>query len=68
MTGEIVPESWPAFAPELPSGVIYNIRYGKNHVGGSQKLFLLRGISNGMEMQLTFRNVDGKWLLTRLVE
>lgn len=68
MTGEIVPETWPAFAPELPSGLIYNIRYGKNSGGGGQKLFLLRGISNGMEMQLTFRHQDGRWLLTRLVE
>ena len=57
-------------------GKFCNIRliFGRNTdlfdacILGSQKLFLLRGISNGMEMQLTFRNVDGKWLLTRLVE
>ncbi|MGN1262690.1 MAG: DUF4348 domain-containing protein, partial [Prevotella sp.] len=68
MTGDIAPETWPAFAPELPSGLIYNIRYGNNRVGGSQKLFLMRGISNGMEMQMTFRQQDGKWMLTRLEE
>ena len=25
MTGDIEPETWPAFAPQLPHGMIYNI-------------------------------------------
>lgn len=68
MTGEIAPETWPAFAPELPSGNIYNIIYGRTAFSGSQKIFLMRGISNGMEMQLTFKCTGGDWKLVKLSE
>ncbi|MBO5061097.1 MAG: DUF4348 domain-containing protein [Prevotella sp.] len=68
MTGEIAPETWPAFAPELPSGSIYNIIYGHGRASGNQKIFLMRGISNGMEMQLTFKRVGGDWKLMQLSE
>lgn len=68
MTGEIAPETWPAFAPELPSGFIYNIMYGQKYVEGDQKIFVMRGIANGMEMELTFRRIDGEWKLTSLSE
>lgn len=68
MTGEIAPETWPAFSPELPSGLIYNIIYGHKNVKGNKKIFLLRGISNGQEMQLTFNRIGGKWKLTELSE
>ena len=68
MTGEIAPETWPAFAPELPSDFIYNIMYGQKYTEGNQKIFVMRGIANGMEMQLTFKRMDGKWKLTSLSE
>lgn len=68
MTGEIAPETWPAFAPELPSGKIYNIIYGHGKTSGNQKIFLMRGISNGMEMQLTFKCVGRDWKLVKLSE
>lgn len=68
MTGEIAPETWPAFAPELPSGFIYNIMYGQKYREGNQKIFVMRGIANGMEMQLTFKRIDGEWKLTSLSE
>lgn len=68
MTGEIAPETWPAFAPELPSGAIYNIMYGQKYAEGNQKIFVMRGIANGMEMQLTFKRIDGEWKLTSLSE
>lgn len=68
MSGEIDPETWPAFAPELPSGLIYNINYGQKSGNGNQKIFVMRGIANGMEMQLTFSNVGGKWKLTKFSE
>ncbi len=29
MTGDIEPETWPAFAPQLPHGMIYNVIYGQ---------------------------------------
>lgn len=68
MSGEIAPETWPAFSPELPSGLIYNIIYGHKKVKGNKKIFMLRGISNGQEMQLTFNCIGGKWKLTELSE
>ena len=68
MTGEIAPETWPAFAPELPSDFIYNIMYGQKYTEGNQKIFVMRGIANGMEIQLTFKRMDGKWKLTSLSE
>jgi len=68
MTGEIAPETWPAFAPKLPAECIYNIMYGQKYSEGNQKIFVLRGISNGMEMELTFKRIDGEWKLMKLAE
>lgn len=68
MTGEIDPGTWPAFAPELPANFIYNIMYGQKYTEGKQKIFVMRGIANGMEMQLTFRRIGGGWNLTKLSE
>lgn len=68
MTGDIAPETWPAFAPELPSGFIYNIMYGQKYTQSNQKIFVMRGIANGMEMELTFRCHGKDWKLTKLSE
>lgn len=66
MTGDIEPETWPAFAPELPHGMIYNILYGQRYTESNQKIFVIRGIANGLETELTFRRIRGKWMLTKL--
>lgn len=66
MTGLLTPDTWPAFAPELPCCMIYNISYGESYSESNRKIFVLRGISNGLEVELTFRRVGGKWLLTQL--
>lgn len=68
MTGEIDPGTWPAFAPELHADFIYNIMYGQKYTEGRQKIFVMRGIANGMEMQLTFKRIGGNWKLTKLSE
>ena len=68
MNGDIAPETWPAFAPELPSGFIYNIMYGQKYTQSNQKILVMRGIANGMEMELTFVRRGKEWLLTRLSE
>ena len=57
MTGDIEPETWPAFAPQLPSGMIYNIIYGQKYTESSQKIFVIRGIANGLETLLTFKKI-----------
>ena len=67
MEGVITPDTWEAFAPELPSGMIYNIVYGAPQKETGRKIFVLRGIANGMEMELTFKHEGGKWKLEKLV-
>ena len=68
MEGLITPETWPAFAPELPDNMIYNIIYGEDSKPGLQRIFVIRGIANGLEMELTFKRKKSKWMLTKLSE
>ena len=69
MTGEIAPETWLAFAPtDMPRGIIYNIMYGDKSVASNEKIFCLRGIANGQEMEMTFKKIGGNWKLTKLVQ
>ena len=55
MEGLITPETWPAFAPELHNSMIYNIIYGEDSKPGLQRIFVIRGIANGLEIELTFK-------------
>lgn len=66
MSGDIEPETWSAFAPQLPHGMIYNIIYGQKYAESNQKIFVIRGIANGMETILTFKRIHGKWMLIKL--
>lgn len=67
MEGVITADTWEAFAPELPSDLFYNITYGKNQEEGDSKVFVLRGIANGFELQMTFKRKGDKWKLTKLI-
>ena len=65
ITGVMMPQQWPDFKPGIiPRGLIYNILYGKKHGGADQKIFLIRGIANGLEIEMDFRKIDEKWKLT----
>ena len=66
MEGVITPDTWEAFAPQLPEKVLYNIIYGKQVPEGNQKIFLMRGVSNGLELELRFKRVGNRWLLTKM--
>lgn len=66
MEGVITADTWPAFAPELPEKMIYNIYYGEPKRPGDLKIFVMRGIANGLELEMTFKHTDGKWVLTKL--
>ena len=66
MEGVITPDTWEAFAPQLPEKVLYNIVYGKPETKGNKKIFLMRGVSNGLEVELRFKKVGGKWLLMKM--
>lgn len=66
MEGVITPDTWEAFAPKLPGKVLYNIVYGKKEPEGIKKIFLMRGVANGLELELRFKKVGGKWLLMKM--
>lgn len=67
MTGEIMPEQWPMFAPQLPSGVLYNIHYGdKPYQQSNVRYFLIRGIANGMQTDIYFMRKGNQWLLKKV--
>ena len=66
MEGILTPDTWPAFAPELPDRMLYNIVYGKPEEDSDEKIFVMRGIANGMEVEMTFRRNDGQWRLMKL--
>ena len=66
MEGVITPDTWEAFAPQLPSKTIYNIIYGEPKPEGNEKIFILRGIANGLELELRFKKVGERWLLMKM--
>jgi len=66
MEGVITPETWEAFAPDLPESVIYNIVYGKCQHGDEHKIFIIRGIANDSQEELSFDHIGGQWMLTAL--
>lgn len=66
MEGIITRDTWEAFAPELPTRIIYNIIYGQPKKEAQTKLFVMRGIANGLEMEMSFKNKGGKWILVKL--
>lgn len=68
MEGILTPDTWPAFAPELPDRMIYNVVYGKPKGESDQRIFVMRGIANGLELEMTFRHADGRWRLVKLVD
>lgn len=67
MSGILAPEQWPSFAPELPKNMIYNILYGQRYAESNQKIFVIRGIANGLETELTFRKKKGQWKLMKII-
>ncbi len=66
--GFLMPEQWEQFAPYLPNNMIYNIVYGEQSHGITEKIFVIRGIANGDETEMRFKKrSNGKWILTSLV-
>ena len=67
MEGVITPDTWGAFGPALPSKVLYNIVYGKPKPADKEMIFLMRGVANGLELELRFKKVGNRWLLMKMV-
>lgn len=67
LEGEIQPETWSAFCPNLPKDYLYNIIYDdKNGSDSNKKIFVINGIANGLEIRLSFeRDIKKHWKLTK---
>ncbi|MBO4549433.1 MAG: DUF4348 domain-containing protein, partial [Bacteroidaceae bacterium] len=62
--GIIDADQWQTFSPEVPSGIISNIRKGQ-HYGGQRIVLRKSGLSNGLQEVFTFTKERGNWRLTR---
>ncbi len=56
-------DQWDAFKPQLPSGLITNIRYGQTYDKAHSMIMVKAGISNGLMDILTFKKEHGQWNL-----
>ena len=63
IVGFIDVDQWFEFAPELPRDVLTNIRYGQDYSNLRRVIMQMRGISNGLEIQLSFVRDNGTWRL-----
>ena len=62
--GIIDADQWHSFCPEVPSGIISNIRKGQSY--GGQKIVLRKsGLSSGLQEVFTFTKERGNWRLTK---
>lgn len=62
--GIIDAEQWQTFCPEVPSGIISNIRKGQSY-GGRRIVMRKSGLSNGLQEVFTFTKERSGWKLTR---
>ncbi|MBR5698802.1 MAG: DUF4348 domain-containing protein [Prevotella sp.] len=66
VTGSIMPEQWPTFKPEvIPRGVVYCVNYGQHYSSDKQKVLVVRGVANGLMIEMTFQRKDNDWKLVR---
>ena len=64
INGIIDADQWQIFCPEVPSGIISNIRKGQ-HYSGHRIVLRKSGLSNGLQEVFTFTKERGNWRLTR---
>lgn len=64
--GEIMAEQYPVFAPWLPSETLFNVHYGITpYKNTNTRILTIRGVANGLDTELTFSLIDGKWTLVK---
>ena len=63
LEGTLDASQWPDFKPELPTGILTNVRYGQTYRDRHKMVLLHRGISNGLMDILTFEKAGGQWKL-----
>lgn len=60
--GTIDADQWSSFCPDVPSGIITNIRYGQEY--GAYKIVMEKcGSSNGLQELFTFQKYGDSWKL-----
>ena len=62
--GIIDAAQWQTFCPEVPCGIISNIRKGQDY-SGNRILLRKSGLSNGLQEVFTFTKERGTWHLTK---
>ena len=62
--GIIDADQWQTFRPEIPSGIISNIRKGQNY-NGHRVVLRKSGLSNGLQEVFTFTKERTGWHLTK---
>lgn len=66
ITGEITSEQYPMFAPWLPTDGLFNVHYGAEpYKPSNQRIFIMRGVANGLDTELSFSRIDKKWKLVK---
>lgn len=69
VTGAITQEQWPYFKPTLiPDSIIYNVNYGQALTDEHQKVMVVRGVANGLNVSMTFRRKNDQWKLVKFSE
>lgn len=63
VVGFIDVDQWFEFAPELPRDVLTNIRYGQEYADLRRVIMQMRGISNGLQIELSFVREGDSWRL-----
>ncbi|MCR4593158.1 MAG: DUF4348 domain-containing protein [Bacteroidaceae bacterium] len=63
--GTINSEQWRSFCPDVPGGVISNIRYGTQNYNSKQMIMQKSGSANGFQELFFFTKEDNEWHLTR---
>lgn len=62
----IATDEWATFLPTVPQDMIYNILYGQKYGKSNRKILVFRGLSNGIETRLVFKQRRGKWQLEKI--
>lgn len=63
--GTINAEQWRSFCPDVPQGIISNIRYGVQIYNSRQMILQKSGSSNGLQELFFFTKEDNEWHLVR---
>ena len=67
ISGTMEPGQWDMFRPAvIPDETIYNIVYGHPLHDDMEKLFVIRGVDDDSEAQMTFRRHRDRWRLTAI--